>query len=172
MLDKITKIFNSEGIDTEIYQIGGKLVHGCVGCLSCRMNHSLECVFNDEVNTCIEKMINADIIIIGTPVYFSGVTPEIKALIDRSGYVTRGNGNLLKGKIGAAVAAVRRAGAIPALDTIHHFFLVNEMIIPGSSYWNLCIGRNPGEILHDDEGMTTIKNLAKNTAYLAKKLFV
>jgi multimeric flavodoxin WrbA len=115
-------------------------------------------------------MVEADGIIIGSPVYFADVTTEVKALIDVAGYVTRSNNHLLKRKVGAAVIAVRRGGALHAFETINNFFLINQMIVPGSSYWNFAFGRNPGEVLNDEEGMQTIKTLAENMAWLLKRV--
>lgn len=128
-------------------------------------------MFTDDcVNDCIAKMIEADGIILGSPVYFSDITAEMKALIDRSGYVTRANGCLLRRKVGAAVAAVRRAGAIHTLDSMQHFFLINEMIVPGSSYWNVGIGRQIGDVEQDEEGMKTMTTLGQNMAWLLTTL--
>jgi multimeric flavodoxin WrbA len=115
-------------------------------------------------------MRNADAIIIGSPVYFSDLSAQAKALIDVAGYALRGAGNPLKRKTGAAVVAVRRAGAIHAFDSINHFFLINEMIIPGSSYWNIVIGGKKGEVLKDEEGMMTMRVLGENMAWLMKKI--
>jgi multimeric flavodoxin WrbA len=125
---------------------------------------------NDVINLCIEKMLEADAIIIGSPVYFSDLTAQTKALIEVAGYAIRGIGNPLKHKPGAAVIAVRRAGAIHAFDSINHFFLINEMIIPGSSYWNISVGREKGEVLKDEEGMNTMKMLGENMAWLLDKI--
>jgi multimeric flavodoxin WrbA len=125
---------------------------------------------NDQINECIKKMVKADGIIIGSPVYFADLSAQAKALIDVAGYAIRGAGNPLKRKVGAAVIAVRRAGAIQAFDSINHFFLINEMIIPGSSYWNLAIGREKGDVLKDEEGMKTMKVLGENMAWLLKKV--
>ena len=115
-------------------------------------------------------MAEADGIILGSPVYFSMMTPELKALIDRSGYVARANSDLFKRKVGAAVVAVRRAGAIPTFDAINHFFLISQMIVPGSSYWNIGIGRKKGDVESDKEGMETMEDLGRNMAWLIKKL--
>ena len=115
-------------------------------------------------------MIEADGIVIGSPTYFASLTSETKGLIDRAGYVCRGNGGLLKHKVGAGVAAVRRAGAVNVFNAINHFLLINEMFVPGSSYWNLGIGRAIGEVENDDEGMQTMDNLGDNMAFLLKKL--
>lgn len=115
-------------------------------------------------------MVNADAIIIGSPVYFSDITSETKALIDVAGYTLRAAGNPLKRKIGAAVIAVRRAGGMPSFDSINHFFLINEMIVPGSTYWNIGIGREKGDVKDDEEGIKTMKNLGKNISWLLKKI--
>ena len=122
------------------------------------------------VNACIEKMQEADGIILASPTYFADVTPELKALIDRAGFVARANGNLLKRKLGAAIVAVRRGGEIHAFDTINHFFLIQEMIIPGSIYWNMGFGREKGEVEKDEEGIRTMTVLGENMAWLLKKL--
>ena len=115
-------------------------------------------------------MAEADGIILGSPTYFSMMTPELKALIDRAGYVARSNDFLFKRKVGAAIVAVRRTGAMPTFDAINHFFLINEMIVPGSSYWNVGIGRAVGDVEQDEEGLATMETLGKNMAWLIKKL--
>lgn len=171
LINSMFEIFQNEGIETEFIQLGNKPVHGCTACGKCREIQNGKChIKNDHLNFCIEKMVEADAIIIGSPVYFADVTPEVKALIDVAGYVTRANNHLLKRKIGAGVIAVRRGGALHAFETINNFFLINQMTVPGSSYWNFAFGRNPGEVLNDDEGMQTIKTLAENMAWLLKKL--
>jgi len=171
LIKEMFKIFETEGIETEMIQLGNKPVHGCNACGKCKEIQNGKChIKNDHLNFCIEKMIEADGIIIGSPVYFADVTTEVKALIDVAGYVTRANGHLLKQKVGAGIIAVRRGGALTTFDTINRFFLINQMIVPGSSYWNFAFGRNPGEVLEDEEGMQTIKTLAENMAWLLKKL--
>jgi len=115
-------------------------------------------------------MIDADGILIGSPVYFADITPETKALIDVVGYVTRANGHLLKHKVGAGVIAVRRGGALHTFESINNFFLINQMIVPGSSYWNFAFGREPGDVLNDEEGINTIKTLGQNMAWLLNKI--
>lgn len=170
LISEVFKILEKEGLETEMVQLGNKLVHGCTACGKCREIQDGKChIKNDHLNFCIEKMVEADGIIIGSPVYFADVTPEIKALIDVAGYVTRANNHMLKRKIGAGVIAVRRGGALHAFETINNFFLINQMIVPGSSYWNFAFGRNPGEVLNDEEGMQTIKTLAENMAWLLKR---
>jgi len=171
LLAEVLKPLVSAGHEAEVVQLGGKMVHGCTACLKCKSDPIQKChIKNDAINTVIEKMIDADAIIIGSPVYFADVTTEIKALIDCAGYVTRAGGNLLKQKIGAAVIAVRRAGELHAFDSINHFFLINQMIVPGSNYWNIAIGRDKGDVLNDEEGMLTMETLGKNIGWLLQKI--
>ena len=171
LINEVFRALENEGIKTEMIQLGNKPVHGCTACGKCREIQDGKChIKNDHLNFCIEKMIEADGIIIGSPVYFADVTPEVKALIDVAGYVTRANNHILKRKTGAGVIAVRRGGALHAFETINNFFLISQMIVPGSSYWNFAFGRNAGEVVNDAEGMQTIKTLAENMAWLMKKL--
>ncbi len=171
LIGKVFEPLQAAGIETELIQIGGNAIHGCIACGKCHENQNRQCVIkNDMVNECIEKMIQADGIIIGSPTYFADITPETKAIIDRAGYVTRANGNLLRRKVGAAVIAVRRGGQIHAFDSINHFFLISEMVIPGSSYWNHGIGRAVGDVEQDEEGIKTMTDLGENMAWLLKKI--
>lgn len=125
---------------------------------------------NDDGNAVIAEVLSADALILGSPTYFADVTSETKAIIDRAGYVGRGNGNPLARKLGAAVVAVRRAGAIHAFDTINHFFLINEMLVVGSSYWNVGVGGPKGAVLEDEEGMSTMRRLGENLAWALSRL--
>jgi multimeric flavodoxin WrbA len=160
-----------EGIETEMVQLAGQTIRGCTACGLCSKNKNQRCaVDSDIVNSCIERMLAADGIILASPTYFADVTSEMKALIDRSGFVARANGDMFQRKVGAAVVAVRRAGAIHALDSINHFFLIGQMLIPGSSYWNLGIGRNKGEVEKDEEGLKTMQTLGQNLAWLLKEI--
>ncbi len=171
LIKEVFSALEKEGIKTEFFQLGGEKVSGCIACMKCRKKADGFCHQKNEViNKCIERMLKADAIIIGSPVYFADLTSEAKALIDVAGYALRGAGNPLKHKPGAAVIAVRRAGAINAFDSINHFFLINEMIVPGSSYWNLGIGREKGDVIKDEEGMKTMKVLGENMAWLLKKI--
>jgi multimeric flavodoxin WrbA len=168
----ITQVFTAlqaEGIETELIQVGGQIVRGCTACYQCGINKNSRCVQDDAMNGWIQKMIEADGIILGSPTYFADITPELKALIDRSGFVCRANGQVLKRKVGTAVVAVRRAGAIHAVDSINHFFLIQQMIVPGSCYWPLGFGRDKGEVEKDEEGQNTMKVLGENMAWLLKK---
>lgn len=167
VMDEIAK----EGIETELYQMAGKPIQGCIGCFKCFDKKDRRCVFDtDTANECIEKMIEADGILLGSPTYFADVSANMKALIERAGMISRANDNMLKRKAGAAVVAVRRAGAAHVLSSINYFFLIGEMIIPGSSYWNIGIGRKPGEVKDDSEGIETMKKLGQNMAWLMKKI--
>jgi len=160
-----------EGIETELIQLGGSDIKGCRACYKCFERKNKRCIQEDVLNSFVEKMIEAEGIIIGSPTYFANVSTEVKALIDRAGLVSRANDNLFKRKVGAAVVAVRRAGGTDVYSAINYFFGIGHMIIPGSSYWNLGIGRNPGEILKDEEGMKTFRDLGQNIAWLLKKLY-
>jgi multimeric flavodoxin WrbA len=171
LIKEVFKALKEEGIKTEFFQLGGKKVNGCIACMKCRKKADGRCHQKNEViNECIGKMVKADAIIIGSPVYHADLTAGAKALIEVASYSLRAAGNPLKYKPGAAVIAVRRAGAIHAFDSINHFFLINEMIIPGSSYWNIGIGREKGEVLKDEEGMKTMRVLGENMAWLLKKI--
>jgi multimeric flavodoxin WrbA len=171
LINTVFAELEKEGIETEFLQLGGKNIRGCISCYKCFGNKDKKCsVDNDVFNEFLDKMISADGMIFGSPVYVSGVTPEIKALIDRACLVSTANGYILTHKVGASVAAVRRAGAVSTLDSLNHFFLYNQMFIPGSTYWNLAVGLNPGDVEKDEEGMRTMQNLGKNMSWLMKKI--
>lgn len=161
-----------EGFETEMIQLAeGKPLQGCVSCFRCMENKNMKCVIEgDPFNEYFARASQADGILLGSPVYFSDVTAGIRAFIERCGFVQRANGGVLKRKAGAGVVAVRRAGSNFALASLNYLFLISEMIIPGSSYWNMAIGRNPGEVLNDAEGIQTMKTLGQNMAWLIKKL--
>ena len=160
-----------EGIETELFELAGKNIRGCIACYKCFQNKDQRCsVTNDVLNECIEKMLEADGIILGSPTYFANVSTEIKALIDRAGLVAKANGDMFRRKVGAAVVAVRRAGSVFVFDAINHFFFISQMAVPGASYWNLGIGREKGEVERDEEGVQTMKVLGENMAWLLKKL--
>jgi multimeric flavodoxin WrbA len=171
LINEVFKALEKEGIKTEFFQLGGKDVNGCIACMKCRKKKDGFChQKNNVINKCIERILNADAIIIGSPVYNADITADAKAFIEVASYALGSAGKRLRHKPGAAVIAVRRAGAIHAFDSINHFFLINEMIIPGSSYWNIAIGREKGEVLKDEEGMRTMKVLGENMAWLLRRL--
>jgi len=160
-----------EGITTELVQLAGSRISGCVACYRCFSDKSRQCAIKDDpVNGYIGKILESDGIIIASPTYFADITPETKALIDRCGMVAKANGDMYRRKAGAAIIAVRRGGAIHAFDSINHFFFISQMIVPGSSYWNIGIGREIGEVEKDDEGIKTMKTLGENMAWLLRKL--
>ncbi|MEH0018320.1 MAG: flavodoxin family protein [Desulfobacter sp.] len=161
----------AKGIETEIFNLRGTHLMGCTACGKCFEKKNKRCVIkNDALNECIEKMVAADGIILGSPTYFTDVSAEMKALIDRAGYVAKANGDMLQRKVGAGVVAVRRAGSNHVLTTINNFFLISQMMIPGSNYWNMGIGLDKGDVSGDDEGMETMAVLGRNMAWLMEKI--
>ena len=170
MLNTVMEVLNNHNIDTELIQVGGKPANGCKACGACFKSDDKKCIQKDEMNDYFAKMAEADVIIMGTPTYYSDLTPEIKALIDRCGFLNMANGGPLKRKLGAAVVAVRRAGAVHAFDSINHFYTINQMIIPGSSYWNMSLARTFGDYEKDEEGIRTMKTLGENIAWLLEKI--
>jgi len=171
LLRAVLDELEAEGIETELMQLAGKEIRGCMACYRCFENKDGRCaVTRDVANECIAKMAEADGILIGSPTYVAALTTETKALIDRAGFVARANGSMFARKVGAAVVAVRRAGGIHVFDSINHFFLIGEMIVPGSSYWNVGVARDKGDAEKDEEGMRTMKTLGQNMAWLLKKL--
>ena len=171
MIKKVFEVLEKEGIECELVQIGGETIRGCQACGKCKELQLGKCIFDDDIiNSCIAKMIDADGIIIGSPTYFASLSSETKALIDRCGYAARSSGNIFKRKVGVAVTAVRRAGALNVFQAINNFYLISEMIVPGSVYWNLSIARNPGEFEKDEEGIKTMQILGENMVWLMKKI--
>ncbi len=171
LLNTVLEPLAEAGAKTELVELAGSKMGGCTACMVCFKEQDGTCaVKKDMLNECVDKMSRADVVILGSPTYFADVSAEMKALIDRSGMVGRANDHLYKRKIGASVVAVRRAGGIHAFDTMNHFFLINQMIIVGSSYWNIGIGRDKGEVAEDQEGMETMRHLGENMAWLLKKI--
>jgi multimeric flavodoxin WrbA len=169
LINHVLRELEKEGVETELVQLSGKEIRGCIACYKCFENKDQRCaVKNDIANECIEKMIGAEGILLGSPVYFTDVTAEMKALIDRAGFVSRANGGMYKNKVSAAVVALRRSGSMHTLDTMNHFFLAGEMIIVGRG---IGIGRDKGEVEKDEEGMQAVKALGQRMAWLLKKLY-
>lgn len=171
LLNTTLNELKSEGIGTELISLAGKTFPGCRACYKCFETKDGHCVVTgDIVNECIDKMRAADGILLGSPTYFSDVTAGMKALIERAGMTARANPEILRRKVGAGVVAVRRTGAMHAFTSLNLFFLIGEMIVVGSSYWNIGIGREPGEVENDAEGIGTMKVLGRNMAWLLKRV--
>jgi len=171
LLNAALEPLRAAGVETELLELAGREVRGCTACGACYKSLDRQCHGRrDYGNEVIAALDGADGILLGSPTYFADVSAEMKALIDRAGYVGRANGNMFARKPGAAVIAVRRAGSIHAFDTINHFFLIGEMVVVGSNYWNLGMGRAAGEVSGDEEGMGTMKRLGENMAWVLAKL--
>ena len=169
LLEKVLSPLIEAGWETEIVQIGGQKIQGCRGCLKCAEKKNQRCVFdNDILNGVLEKMLAADAMILGTPCYFTDMSAEMKALVDRAGFVAFVNGGLFQGKIGAAVVAAGRGGATHAFDSINHMFLMSRMFVPGSTYWNMGYGSNEKDVLNDSYGMENMNHLGRTIAWLGK----
>jgi multimeric flavodoxin WrbA len=172
LLSHVLAELEAASIETELVQLAGRSFSGCTGCLKCAVAKDNHChgVKDDGVNECIDKMLAADGILLGTPVYFGDANATMKALIERTGYATRKNGNPLARKVGAAVVAVRRGGAMHAFDSVNHFFQIAAMVVVGSTYWNFGIGAEAGAVESDAEGLQTMHNLGINMAWVLGKL--
>lgn len=171
LLKNVLTPLTGAGWETELVQVGGKPIRGCLACTKCFEKKNMQCsVTTDIFNDIMAKMVKADALILGSPTYFTDVSSEMKAILDRSGYVAIANGRAFRGKIGAAVVAVRRGGATHVFDTINHMFLMNQVIVPGSTYWNLGIGRDKGEVNEDQEGLANMKNLGETIAWLGNAM--
>src|SRR5512136_534317 len=172
LVRQVLSVLEKEGIRTELLQLAGERIQGCNACGLCMKEQNRRCAVEDDiVNDCIEKMDGADGIILASPTYFADVSAEMKALMDRAGFVAMANGGMFRRKVGAAVVAVRRGGAIHAFDTMNHFFFIAEMVVPGSSYWNVGIGLDRGDVEKDEEGLRTMRVLGENMAWVMKKLY-
>ena len=160
---------NKRGIETELIQLADVDIDPCRACFACKGKGN--CVFRkDGFAEIFNKMVETDGIILGSPVYSADVSSRMKALLDRGGVVSATNTGILKHKLGVAVAAVRRAGGMTAVDTMNHFFLNKEMIVVGSTYWNMVYGREIGDVFKDDEGLANMRNLGQNLASIMLKL--
>lgn len=157
--------------ETEFVKVGGTAIRGCIACEKCFENKDKECsVKKDRFNEIFAKMLKADAIILGSPTYFAAVSADLKALIERAGYVAYANDHAFSGKIGAAVVAVRRGGATHAYDTINHMFQMSRMVIPCSTYWNMGYGLGKGEVLNDEEGLANMRHLGRSIDWLGKAI--
>ena len=171
MVKRVFVELEKSGIDTELIQLAGKPLRGCQACYRCLKNKDRRCsVTDDALNEHLEKMTRADAIILASPTYFADMTSELKALIDRAGMVARANDDMLQRKVGAAISVARRGGAIHTFDSINHFFLISQMVIPGSNYWNLGFGKDKGDVANDEEAIAIMSRLGQNMAWLLGKL--
>lgn len=169
MLNTVLDVCEKAGHNIEFYQAGGKQVLGCKSCWYCE-DHIGRCAQDDWIGELYPRMVSADAIVLGSPTYYADLTPEIKSVIDRCGFMAMFAGRKFSRKIGAGVAAVRRAGSIHVLDSINHFFLISDMVVPGSTYWNMSLARDLGEFEKDAEGIATITRLGENIVWLLEKL--
>jgi len=170
-LEMVLEELKKEDIETQLVQMGSEGIQGCNACGACGKNKDERCIIKgDPVNDWIQMIKGADGIIIGSPTYFGDMNAQTKAFVDRVGYVAKANRGIFKHKVGAAVAINRRAGSLTAFDTINHFFLILEMVVPGASYWNVGTAQKPGDMKNDAEGVAIMQNLGENMAWLLKKL--
>ena len=168
-LTEVGKAITAEDIDFEIIQIGGKDIKGCIGCGQCFKNKNGKCAIDTDIlNELLPKIKEADGLVLGSPVYYSGIAGTMKCFLDRIFYVSDSNGNWFRHKVGASVVAVRRSGGTMAFNSLNHYLYITEMIIPASRYWNVVHGAKGGEALQDEEGMQTMRVLGKNLAWLLK----
>ena len=166
-LKLVTEQLELQGIETEIVHVGNKGVKGCIACGQCAKNKDEKCVLTgDDVNIWIQKMKEADGILLGSPVHYASLGANMKSFLDRAFYVSGANGNLFRHKVGASVVAVRRSGGLPTFNELNNYLNYSEMMVPTSNYWNVIHGTTPGEVLQDEEGMQIMRVLGKNMAYL------
>lgn len=171
LLKEVLSELDAGGWETELVKVGGTAIRGCIACQKCFENKDNKCgVTTDKFNDIHEKLLRADAIIMGSPTYFAAVSADLKALIERAGYVAYANDHAFTGKIGAAVVAVRRGGATHAYDTINHMFQMSRMVLPGSTYWNMGIGLNKEDVAEDAEGMNNMRHLGKSIDWLGKAM--
>ena len=161
-------VLESRGIDTEFISLAGKSILPCTACVACR--NEPRCIIEDDFDPIFRAMLESDGFIVGSPVYFGSATPETMALLDRAGYVARHNGNLFSRKVGGPVAVARRIGQNFTIAQLLMWYMINGMIVPGSSYWNIAFGRGKGEVMQDEEGVRTIRTFAENLAWLLEKI--
>lgn len=158
-----------DGIETEIVHVGNKVIRGCTACAMCMKNKNEQCVLpGDEVNEWLQKMNQADGILLGSPVHYAAMAGTMKSFLDRAFYVSSVNNGMLRHKVGASVVAVRRSGGLPTFDQLNNFLMYSEMLIPTSNYWNVIHGTRPGEVTQDPEGEQIMRVLGKNMAWLLK----
>lgn len=164
----VVQELENEDIDVEIIHVGNKVIRGCLACNGCAKNRNEKCVINDEVNDWIQKMKEADRIILGSPVHYSAIDGTMKSFLDRAFYVASANKSMLRHKVGASVVAVRRSGGIPTFEQLNNYINYSEMLMPTSNYWNVTHGTASGEVNEDLEGKQIMRTLGKNMAWIMK----
>ncbi len=167
LVNEALETLKTEGIDVALIPLDGKRIAPCEACNACA--ELLNCQIEDDFQEVFEKMKAADGIIVGSPVYFGSASPQVMALLDRAGFVGMKT-RAFERKAGAAIAVARRAGANFTFAQLNYFFFINGMIVPGSTYWNVGYGLGPEEVKEDEEAIVTVRNLARNMAWLIKKL--
>jgi multimeric flavodoxin WrbA len=168
-LNIVGNVLKEQSIEFEILHIGHKMIHGCIACSNCRKNSDEKCAIDtDDLNQWVQQLKGADGIVLGSPVYFSGISGTMKCFLDRVFYVASVNGGLFRQKVGASVVAVRRTGGSATFDSLNHYLTYSEMVIATSNYWNIIHGGAPGEVENDDEGKQVMRILGKNMAWLLK----
>ncbi len=171
LLTTCLDVLETEGIGVELIPLRTKTVQGCIACRTCQKTKDKTCAIkDDDFHDIFQVMQQADIIVVGSPVYFGSATPQLMTLLDRAGYVSRANGDLFSRKVGGPITVARRAGQNFTYAQLLYWFMVNDMVVPGSTYWNVAIGRAPGDVNDDTEGIETVQRFAQNLAWLAKKL--
>lgn len=171
VLGKVFEELNKEEIETELVQFAGQIIEPCKACWAC--GEQKNCVHRkDQFREVFEKLKEADGILLGSPVYSANISANMQAFLERAAVVCDMNPGLLTHKVGAAVTAVRRGGALQAIDTMNHFFLNHEMFVAGSTYWNMVYGQMPGDVEQDQEGLANMANLGQNMAFLLKALHI
>jgi multimeric flavodoxin WrbA len=172
LMRRIAGHFQKSSISSTVLSFADVKVQPCKACGICRKKSDKKCIMtDDDFHRVFELLCDSDIIICGSPVYFGSATPDLMGFLDRAGYVSRSNGNLLARKIGGPVAVARRAGQNFTFAQLLYWYMINDMVVPGSSYWNVAIGREPGEVENDQEGIATIDRFAENCIWLAGKVF-
>lgn len=167
-IEMVASELKKEGIEVEIIHVGNKLIQGCMACNACMKNKDEKCIIKgDDVNEWIQKMKEADGIILGTPVHYAAIGGTMKSFLDRAFYVM-GSTSMLRHKVGAAVVAVRRSGGMPAFEQLNNYLNYSEMVMPTGNYWNVIHGTAPGEVKEDAEGKQIMEVLGKNMAWVLK----
>jgi len=168
LMQECSKVIEERGVEAEIVSFAGMKIEACIACGRCSKEG--ECGLDDGLNAIIEKIRAADGLIVGSPVYFGTARGDVMCALQRIGYVSMNTDHFLTGKVGGPIAVARRGGQTGTLQEMLMFFLINDMIVPGSNYWNMVFGRTPGEALNDEEGVANLRHFSENVAELVKKL--